>query len=312
MTKNFRYFLASFLLSFFFFLGINYFQKNLEDFFFWQETKNLVLSARIEKSFERFRPFRNWKVKGINLQAKAVLSVFIDDKGEEKVLFEKNSQQRLPIASLTKLMTALVALENYELSRPVKIAKILPEDNGQLKIGEKFEVKDLLYFLLISSNNTAAHALSEIMGSQSFVFLMNKKAQQIGMKETFFFNPTGLDPDDPGKLSNFSTAKDLLILLKTVSKNQLISEILLTPEIEIYSREKLILHKLENTNELLKKRFEILAGKTGWTPQAKGCLAVVVKAPRNKGKIIFIILGSEKRFEEMEKLIDWTKKAYVF
>lgn len=313
MTRNLKFFFISFLITSFLCWGLNLWEENLEEFFFWQKTRNLSLRAEMNQEFfEKFRPFRNWHVGNLEIEAKAGISVFIDHKGEEKVLFAKEVSKRLPIASLTKLMTAMVAMENYDPLQVVKIEKILPEDNGELKLGEKFTVKDLLYFLLISSNNTAGNTLAEIMGRDSFLFLMNKKAKALGMEDTFFFNPTGLDPNVPQDKNNFSTAKDLVILAKIISENQFLTGILLTPEIEIYSQEDFISHKLKNTNELLKKEIQILAGKTGWTPQARGCLAIVTKAPKKKGKIISVILGSEKRFEEMERLIRWVEKAYIF
>lgn len=313
ISKGLRYFLISLLLAFLFFGGINYFQGNLEDFFFFKETKNLPLRAQISQDFfEEFRPFRNWEIEKTEIEAEAAIAVFLDSKGKEKVLFEKNSRQKLPVASLTKLMTALIVLENYDLSQNVEISEVLSEDNGQLKIGEKFEIGDLLYFLLISSDNGAAKALAKEMGLKSFVFLMNKKAQALGMERTFFVNPTGLDPDYDQEVSNFSTAQDLVILAKSALRQPLIYKILATSEIEIYSRENLISHKLENTNELLGTFPEVLVGKTGWTPKARGCLMVMTKAGKNKGKIISVILGSDNRFEEMEKLISWIDKAYIF
>lgn len=313
ISRGLTYFLISLLLSFLFFAGLNYFQGNLEDFFFWQETKNLPLTAQLNQEFfENFKPFRNWNIENPQIGAQAALSVFINADGQEKVLFEKNSRQRLPIASLTKLMTALIALENYDLSRVIEISEHLPENNGQLKRGEKFEVKDLLYFLLVNSDNGAARALADKMGIQSFVFLMNKKAKALGMENTYFVNPTGLDPDNPKELSNFSTVRDLVILGKAAFKRPIIAKILSTPEIEIYSREALISHKLKNTNELLTKMPDLLVGKTGWTPQAKGCLMVMTKAPQNKGRIVSVILGSDNRFEEMKALINWLDRAYIF
>lgn len=309
------YFLTSFLVTFLFFGGINYLQGNLEDFFIWQENKKFPLRAQINQDFlENLKPFRNWKVDNIEIEAKAAISVFINDKGQKKILFAKDSHKKLPIASLTKLMTALIVSENYDFSQIIETSEKLPEDNGQPKVGEKFEVGDLLYFLLMTSNNGAGNALAKTIGYNSFIFLMNKKAQDLGMANTYFVNPTGLDPDRPDEITNFSTARDLAVLGNIAYENPVISRILATSEIEIYSRENLTPYKLENTNELLGKMPEILAGKTGWTPKAGGCLIVVTKAPKNaeKGEIISVILGSEKRFEEMEKLITWIKKAYIF
>lgn len=314
ISKEFKYLIISFLLSFLFFGGVNYLENNLKDFFFWQEiAKNpqiLTAQLAVEFEIENIKPIRKKDIPNFELEAKSGISVLVRKNGSEKVLFEKNPRQRLSIASLTKLMTALLVLDNYELSQIVEISEKLPENNSQLKVGEKFEIGDLLYFLLITSDNQAAQDLAKIMGFKSFVFLMNKKTQELGMTDTFFVNPTGLDPNKPSDLDNFSTARDLIILGKTAFANPTVLEILGTPEIEIYSRENLIIHKLKNTNELLGKLPEILVGKTGWTPQAGGCLIVVTKAPKNRGEIISVILGSDNRFEEMKKLIDWVYQSY--
>lgn len=312
-SKNFSYFIIALLLTLLVSVGINYFQGELEDFFVWQQTKNLPQTAQLEKDFfERFRPFRNWKIKSPEIAAKAAISVFFEKGGKEKVLFEKNAHQKLPFASLTKLMTALVVLENYPLSKTITITEKLPESNGQLQRGEKFAVKDLLYFLLVASDNDAAFNLAKEIGLPSFVFLMNKKARQLHMKNTFFSNPTGLDPDNDKEGENLSTAEDLALLGKAVFEKPLLAKILSTPEIEIYSQENLTPHHLENTNKLLEEKPEILGGKTGWTPRAGGCLLIVSEAPKNKGKIVSVILGSEARFKELEKLITWIEKAYLF
>lgn len=314
MTKALNYFLASLLGSALAFLGMNYLATTLEDFFFWQERQYYTaLAAQLNQSFEQeFRPFRNWKVKEYELEAAAGLVVLIDNQGREKVLFEKEAQKKLPIASLTKLMTALVVLDSYDLSRIVEIREVLKEGNGQLRRGEKFEVQDLLSFLLMTSDNEAAHTLAKERGGAEFVLLMNEKARALGMTDTSFVNPTGLDPDSPQEAFNVSTPRDLISLVRVSAESSLLREILSTPEIEIYSRERLIPHRLKNTNELLEERSDVLLGKTGWTPKAKGCLVLITRAPRDQGEIVSVILGSENRFEEMEQLIDWTKKAYLF
>ncbi len=311
---GFKYFLVSFLLSFWFFAGINYFQEKLEDFFFLEETKKFSLEARVDQnSWEELKPFRNWKIDEPEIEAKAVLSIFFDKEGRTRTLFAENSHQRLRIASLAKLMTALIALENYELSQIIETPRGLTRENNRLREGEKFTVKDLLYFLLITSDNGAAQALAKEMGFESFIFLMNRKAHKLGMENTFFVNPTGLDPDSPQGVGNFSTAKDLVILGKAAFERPLILEILATPKIRIYSRKNFTLYELENTNRLLDAFPEtLIIGKTGQTPQAKECLMTTIKAPQNKGKIISVILGSDNRFKETKELLDWIKKAYIF
>jgi D-alanyl-D-alanine carboxypeptidase len=311
INKNSQIFLIAFGISFFILVLINHFQAIIEEFFLWRELKDQPVKAQIGVFFEKLKPLRNWKIKNLDLQAKASIAVFIEKTGKEKILYGENIEKPLPIASLTKLMTALIAKENFEDSKLLEIEKLLPEDKISLKIGDTFEIKDLLYFLLVASNNTAANALSQLKGEKEFVSLMNIKAKKLKMSKTVFFNPTGIDPDYPEKKVNLSTAKDLIKLGKEILKDPFLIEILATKEIDIYSRNNLTPYKLVNTNELLGKISDVIVGKTGWTPLAKDCLLLITKAPK-KGVIISVVLGSNNRFEETKKLIEWIKKAYVF
>lgn len=312
-----KIFLISFILSLPFWWGVNVFEKEIEDFLFWKAMADnpQLLTAQIiqEEKLESLKPIRDRNVEDLKIEAESVISVLSTKPGlVDRVLFKKDVSKKLPIASLTKLMTANVVLEYYDLSEEIRISKeavAQEEDFGKLKVGKTFPVKYLLYPLLMESSNDAAYALTELIGQESFVALMNLEAKSLGMENTHFFNPTGLDPDNPADPLNYSTAEDLVELTKDLLKNQpLIWEILSTPKFDLYGPE------LINTNEFLGETtglgVKIIGGKTGWTPEAKGCLLLVVKAPRNKGEIINIILGSEDRFGEMKKLINWLNQAY--
>ena len=212
MTRRLKFFLIALLLSLPFWWGINIVERKLEDFFFWLEmAKNPPPSVckinpeSLQKELENFKPIRNWQVENLELEAKSAISVEIDNKGNQKVLFQKESNEVLPIASLTKLMTAEVVLKNYELSQVVEISKTavaIEGESGKLKIGEIFKVQDLLYPLLMESSNDVAQALSEVIGERAFVDLMNFEAENLGLKNTNFVNPTGLDPDETGLLNS--------------------------------------------------------------------------------------------------------------
>ena len=314
-----KLFFASFLISSLFGWGVNVFAQKLEDFFFWQEiNKNpqiLTAQLNLEKKLESLKPLRDRNVEDLELSAKSAISVLIKSDGTSKILFEKDKNKKLPIASLTKLMTALVVLENYELSKTVEISReaaFLENEYGygSLKIGEKFSVKDLLYFLLMESNNGAAFSLAEMAGEKEFVDLMNITAADLDLEKTFFVNPTGLDPDNIFDLTNYSTAEDLVkqgsYLLK---KQPLIWEIAGNLEFNLYLPDGVFYRQLKNTNELLKEIPQV-GGKTGWTPQAQGCLLLAYKSPNRKDYLINIILGSEDRFEDMKKLINWIKEGH--
>ncbi|PIV44907.1 MAG: hypothetical protein COS25_02720, partial [Candidatus Nealsonbacteria bacterium CG02_land_8_20_14_3_00_37_10] len=266
---------------------------------------------------------------------KSTISVLVDGKDKEKVLFEKESNQKLPIASLTKLMTAWVVLEHYyDLSKEITISKLAANQYGdirKLEEGKTFPAEYFLYPLLMESSNGAAFALAndyEGMTERDFVQLMSRETEKIGLNDTFFDNPTGLDPQESKTEMNYSTANDLVKFTKKLLEKPLIWEILSLPRYSLYGPE------LINTNGFLFKEDKssslpfaaarvldgsadwqdrIIGGKTGYTGEAGGCLLLVIKAPKAQGFLINIILGAngkENRFEEMKKLVDWLKVAY--
>jgi len=274
MNIRLKFFFIAFLVSIPFWLGVNVFQENLENYFYAQigqpfaEIALNQLPERIQKPT-------------LELDAQAAISVFIDHQGSEKILFEKNADQPLPIASLTKLMTASIFLKHYDI--------------------EEEETAKLLLSLLIESNNEAADELAEIIGQGSFRELMNSEAQARGMENTYFTNPNGLDPQRSDEPLNYSTLKDLVKLTKYITLAQpLLWEISSIQE----------LADMKNTNDLLGQIPGIIGGKTGETSLAGKCLLLVIQAPKNKGFIVNIILNSENRFAEMKNLVNWTRDAY--
>ena len=311
LSSPIKIFLIALILSLPFFWGINILEKGLEDFFYTRELEKnpLILTAQISSfTFPDIQePIRNQEIPDLKISAKSAISVFVDSReGKESILFQKNESEKLPIASLTKLMTAWVASNIYQLSDKIEISKEAVEQEGEmgrLKVGEILSVKELLHIMLIESSNDAAYALAtpnigtKKMEEESFVDLMNLEAYyNIGLKpeNTHFINPTGLDPKDPFQDTNYSTVKDLVELVKYLIKYQ--SEIL-----EILSR-----------NELLGEIEGIVGGKTGYTKRAGGCLVLILEGPRKNSYFINVILGSEDRFEEMKQLINWTKESFGF
>ncbi len=256
-----------------------------------------------------FLPIRNWGVKQIQLESRAALSLLISNP--EKILFQNNISEELPIASLTKLITALIVMENYNLDDLIQISReaIMTEGNGpDFVIGEKISVKNLLYAMLMQSSNDSAVALSEKIGKENFVDLINKKIRDLELKNTYFSEPTGLD------YKNISSAYDLAKITEYILSSKdfsLIWEILLTPAIDIYSSDGTISHHLINTNKLLEKIPGLIGGKTGYIEEAGDCMVLVMETP-NKEKVINIILGAKNKFQEMEKLINWSNSAYLW
>lgn len=323
-NKKLKIFLISLILSLPFWWGINSLEKNLGDFWFLRKiTKSSQIFAAqinqqiLEKEIKEAESekLQSERLENLEIKARAVISVKIDVQGNEKILFEKNSQQLLPIASLSKLMTALVIFdldETYNFSQLITITKEAVEQEGNskygdLKAGESLSVENLLYIMLIESSNDAAFALAE---PKEFVGLMNIYAKKLGLKNTYFVNPTGLDPDDLRNSPNYSTIEDLVKLTKYIMGNYpQIFEITTNRSYEVLMPNGLTHHFIsENTNKLLGEfanwRTKIIGGKTGWSLSASGCLLLVTKNPKNDSYFINIILGAKDRFGEMKKLIN--------
>lgn len=315
---NFQKFLKiiGFCLVVLFFAGFFYyftqdFSGSIQEFFVWKTTKNQqkMLASLQESILQENIPVRKWEIGELQVGASSAVALQIEKNGKYKILFEKNKNRNSAIASLTKLMTAAVVIDNYELSQKIDISKEAEKQGGFLKSGESFLVKDLLHSMLIESDNIAAFAFSEIIGQEKFLKLMNQKAEDFEMSDTFFVDATGIDP------KNASTAEDLIRLSEKMLQNYpSIFEITSIPEFDLYDFDKKFHHKITNTNELLVNGSDfnekIIGGKTGFTTEAKGCLLLIAKKNNIEGYLIYIILGSEERFGEMGKLIDWTNTAY--
>lgn len=237
----------------------------------------------------------------------AVSAVAIDVKSGE-ILLEKNPTLRLYPASTTKLATALVAMDYYPLDRVLRVSGIRV-DGQKMKLveGEMLTVADLLRGLLMFSANDAAEVLAKNFpgGEENFVTAMNLKVAQLQLSDTSFTNPTGLDNSN-----QFTTAFDLAKMAKYAVERPFLAEVVKTKNFLITSTDGKIVHKLTNINELLGKVDGVLGVKTGWTENAKENLVTYVD--RNGAKVIFVVLGSEDRFGETTKIIDWVYTNYKF
>jgi len=317
MNKNFKLFLITLVLSLPFWWGANLLEADLKNFFYQREfTHNpQILAAQanqlaFEQRIESLKPLRNKEMADLSMVARSAISLLVNEQGEAKTLFKQDVDKPLPIASLTKLMTAYVVLANYDLAKEIKISQeaVGQEENfGKLDVGSFLSVETLLYPLLIESSNDAAFALAndyDGMTEQVFVELMNLEAQKMGLENTYFVNVTGLDLDNSTK-TNYSSARDLTIFTQKLLATPLIWQILAIPQINLYGSE------LVNSNQLLTRMPEIIGGKTGYTEEALGCFLLVLEAPKNNQYLINVILGTNNgRFHEMEKLINWLNQAY--
>lgn len=235
-------------------------------------------------------------------------SVLIYDLTSSKTLYQKEINKRLPIASLTKIMTAIIALENDDLSRKIMVSKKaaeIGENSMGLSEGEILKTEDLLYGLILVSGNDAAETLVEKsrFGRENFIYLMNKKAEDIGLSDTHFTNPTGLEGDG----SQYSTSRDLLILTKYALENPSFSKIVSTVTHEISADSKHKAYGLINETNLLTSYPGVRGVKTGFTNEAGLCLVTYLEYEDHK--IIGIILNSQSRREEMRELLDYSLKT---
>lgn len=233
-------------------------------------------------------------------------SATVIDNSTGITLFEKNPNLRHLPASTTKLMTALIALENCLPQTIIKVGFVQKEGTQMgLTEGDSLTVENLLYGLLVSSGNDVAYTISYSCASsyENFISAMNKKAKELGMLSTHFANPAGYDDE-----LQFSTAHDLTKLSRAAVANPLISKIVATRSIVVNDVTGTKTFYLENVNKLLGTVSGIEGVKTG---QTEGSLEnLVTKTTRDNHTIITVILGSEDRFGESKSLIEWAFNSY--
>jgi len=232
------------------------------------------------------------------------------DLTSNTILYSENEHDKLPIASLTKLMTAYIILEEEELDSIVTVSTNAANTEGSsawLASGETINVESLLYGLLIQSGNDCAVALAEFnAGSEeNFVAKMNQKAKQLELNETYFTSASGLD--DQG----YSTAKDLAFLSMYLLKNEFIRNITSLSSATVTGTDGYPTHNLTSTNQLLGSYLNVKGLKTGKTGAAGECLITVAENSQNH-EILTVILGSEDRFGETKLLLDWLYNSYIW
>ncbi len=242
------------------------------------------------------------------LQAKAAL---VMDASSGIILFEKNSRAPLPIASLTKIMTALVILESHGLQETVTVQDNHADVPG-VKIGffknEKLTVQSLLTALLVRSGGDAALILADFhSGSETaFVEEMNRKARVLHLSQTQFKNPIGLDAE-----GHYSTAYDLALLTKQAMRDPAFRAIVREPEAEISSVDGQFHHAFKNTNQLLGSYLNVIGVKTGTTDAAGESIINWAVGPRGQ-ELIAMVLDSPNRFQENKSLMDWSFRNYFW
>lgn len=248
------------------------------------------------------------------------LSAVLMDGESGRVLYEKDGERPLANASTTKVLTCIVALENSPGDDYVQVsqnAASQPEVKLGLQKGEQYYLEDLLYSLMLKSHNDTAVAIAEHCGGsvKGFARMLNRKAKQIGCKNTYFITPNGLDAEDEnGK--HHTTAKDLALIMRYAVKNETFLHIAQTRDYtfsEITGKRTFSVH---NANAFLDMRDGVLAGKTGYTSQAGYCY---VCAWEKEGKTFIVsLLGcgwpnhKTYKWSDTEKLLDFGDYNYEY
>ena len=223
-----------------------------------------------------------------------------------QVLWEQNSQEQRSIASITKVMTAAVFLENSpDLAREVVVqrADVRRASTTYLRAGYKISTNDLLHLLLIGSDNAAARALARVspQGSEGFITRMNEKARELGLSNTKYADPSGL------LAANVSSAYDMARLIAYVSGDPRISDIMRKQEYSAAVGRRSV--HVRSTNQLVRQGdVDVLGGKTGFISKAGYCLATLLRLPQGGPQVAVVVLGAKSnagRFWETRHLFNW-------
>lgn len=250
----------------------------------------------------------NTNTNTLNLNSRSCVVI---DRLSKNILYGKNETNQVKMASTTKIMTAIVVLENCSLDETVEVSQKAANTGGSrlgLKTSDKITIRDLLYGLMLRSGNDAAVCLAEtVAGSiEEFASLMNAKAQELGLSNTHFESPHGLDSNE-----HYTTAYELALLSDYALKNPTFLNIVGTKNytITINGYPK----ALSNTNELLGNLDGVYGIKTGFTNGANRCLVTACK--RGDMDIICVVLGADTksfRTKDSIKLIEYTFKTYEY
>lgn len=226
-----------------------------------------------------------------------------------RVLYEKNAYEKSPMASLTKMMTAILLVENCQMDEEIEVpaeATWLGGSEVGLKKGDMVTARSLLYGMMLPSGNDAAYTVGLHLGGtiENFAKMMNEKAAEIGVKNTSFENPHGLDSEN-----HYSTAYDMAMITRYALKNKYINEAVNTREATINFGS--FTSTLTNTNRLLRQYGEIDGVKTGFTNGANRCL--IASQTIGEDRYIAVILGAETtdfRFNNAKEILDECFKRY--
>jgi len=294
------------------------------------DTTEQLEDTTAQLSIENILPISEYKLvkKGqfSDLVVPNAHSAVILDVHSGTILHYQNAKNRRQIASLTKIMTGLLVMEHVkDLNVSVTITKEMLSVDGtvvgcprsgycpwtRFREGEKIRVVDLMKAMLMNSANDAATALGIYVGGtmENFVNMMNARAKNIGLQDTHFCTPSGLEIDGHEK-SCYSTAYDIArIAAQTVQYDEM-WKYLRHPETEIFSADGKITHKIITTNELIGKYPNLLGTKTGFTPNSGHSLLAVADDASGQHSIVAVALDDPYRWKDIQDMMNWAFRAY--
>ena len=263
-------------------------------------------SSLVDVPVKESIPYRkHWNSPDPDLKVKAATARDLDYDSD---FYSSNVDVRWPLASLTKLMSAVVAAEDLGVEKRVTISEsaVAAEGiSGNLAPGERYSVGDLMKAMLVVSSNDAATAIGEFYGLDNFVKKMRDKARGLGMDQTTFADPTGISYLNQGSI------EDLEKLVKYIAKNHPeIFRISTEQKVNLFEETKAINKELLNINSFASSRLDFIGGKTGFTNEANGNL---ISLFNHRGhRILIIVLGTDDRFGQTDILYNWVKEEYEF
>jgi len=229
-----------------------------------------------------------------------------------QVLWQENAQDKRSIASITKVMTTVVFLEdNPDLTQEVTVERsdVYAASTTYLKASDRLALGEVLHLVLIASDNAAARVLARVShgGTASFVERMNEKALELGLENTSFADPSGLNP------ANVSSAYDLSRLISFAASDERIAPIMQTATYTVKTNRRTI--SIHSTNRLVMEGMDVVGGKTGFIGKAGYCLATLLRLPQSNNQVAVVVLGAHSnpgRFWETRHLFNWlSEKASV-
>lgn len=232
-------------------------------------------------------------------------SAILMDTDTNRILYSKNIDEQRSVASISKIMTAVIAIESGKLDDVVIVGDEIDKSYGSgvyIEKGEEITLRDLVYGLMLRSGNDASYAIAEYIAGDKFVDLMNKKAKDIGMRNTIFNNPNGLDEEE----GNYSTAYDMALLTSYAVKLDEYKKIVGTKQHIVKTNKKTYLWI--NKNKLLFSYQYTTGGKTGFTQKAKRTL--VTTASKDNLNLVVVTLNDGNDFLDHKRLFEYGFENY--